>query len=1064
MPTRTNVVDRGWALALTLRERLLLLRATPNARPSSGRRSAKVRLSKWYDLLGPAGLSRRLSAEHIALKELTAALQLRPSSRDVITFTWSDDLQSFLGCGSTSAARDLTTIVSPFVSVAVDRIHTLLARTGDPIQIDAGVLTSLQGELEWRLLKLALPTIALEINSRRLLNDLSGRTSRERFESFCVSFSDRGALRALFEDYPVLARLLSECTLRWIGGIEACVRALVADWHLVRRTFARNADPGAVVGISAAKGDFHRGGAVRVLSCRDGTTFVYKPRCLRIDAHFNQLLTWLNRQGWEPSFDTLAIVEAGNHGWMQHAPARQCSTRAQVERFYERIGGALAILFCLGASDCHFENVIADGEHPRFVDLETLFRPVLRRPRAKSESEDLLERTVMGVGLLPRRAISSEGIDGIDLSGLYGSPGQIMPFPSRVFEHMGTDEIHVSERPGRFEGGSNAPVLDGSRVNAGDYLASTSAGFARMYDLLASHRSELLADDGPLGWFACDSVRVVLRNTFTYSRLLEKSCHPDVLRNAVDRDWLLDALWWQSGSMNWASRIVPSEQRDLAVGDIPLFTTTASGTDLIDSEGNTIGGLIAVSGFDRARERIARLGPQDKGLQSWCIRTSITLAEAVERSSTAATLPDEALLLAKQIGDRLLETAVRIDRRIVWPTAGGVRETDNQLRWTDDELYDGVSGICLYLAYLGAVCGDTRYSDLAREIVAALVSSPVRARSRGGIGAYRGIGGRMYLLLQLAPLWHEETLFRHVEALVGDCSRAVAADRVFDVLSGSAGAILSLLAVHSVTRSGAALDAAVRAGDHLLAHKRRQRAGSVWPSSVSKTPLAGVVHGSAGFSWALASLWSASRKTRFRRAANEALRYERSLFNPVLGNWLDLRDDRHNGERTPRAVVAWCAGASGIGLSRLQLLAQLDDAQLHVEIEAAVRATLAEGAGARSHCLCHGDVGNAEFLIEAARLLARPSLKTFGESFLTGVVAAASADGLKCNGVTSRPVELPGLMTGIAGIGLGMLRFAAPDRVPCVLTLAPPPYAARANQSAPSSQGSSSVDKQKPSP
>lgn len=35
-------------------------------------------------------------------------------------------------------------------------------------------------------------------------------------------------------------------------------------------------------------------------------------------------------------------------------------------------------------------------------------------------------------------------------------------------------------------------------------------------------------------------------------------------------------------------------------------------------------------------------------------------------------------------------------------------------------------------------------------------------------------------------------------------------------------------------------------------------------------------------------------------------------------------------------------------------------------------------------------------------------------------------------------VESPGLMTGLAGIGYGLLRLAAPERVPSVLTLDPP--------------------------
>jgi hypothetical protein len=38
-------------------------------------------------------------------------------------------------------------------------------------------------------------------------------------------------------------------------------------------------------------------------------------------------------------------------------------------------------------------------------------------------------------------------------------------------------------------------------------------------------------------------------------------------------------------------------------------------------------------------------------------------------------------------------------------------------------------------------------------------------------------------------------------------------------------------------------------------------------------------------------------------------------------------------------------------------------------------------------------------------------------------------------------VESPGLMTGLAGIGYGLLRAADPECVPSVLTLSPPPSA-----------------------
>jgi lantibiotic modifying enzyme len=37
-----------------------------------------------------------------------------------------------------------------------------------------------------------------------------------------------------------------------------------------------------------------------------------------------------------------------------------------------------------------------------------------------------------------------------------------------------------------------------------------------------------------------------------------------------------------------------------------------------------------------------------------------------------------------------------------------------------------------------------------------------------------------------------------------------------------------------------------------------------------------------------------------------------------------------------------------------------------------------------------------------------------------------------------RAIETPGLLTGLAGIGYGLLRRAQPDRVPSVLALDPP--------------------------
>jgi lantibiotic modifying enzyme len=64
------------------------------------------------------------------------------------------------------------------------------------------------------------------------------------------------------------------------------------------------------------------------------------------------------------------------------------------------------------------------------------------------------------------------------------------------------------------------------------------------------------------------------------------------------------------------------------------------------------------------------------------------------------------------------------------------------------------------------------------------------------------------------------------------------------------------------------------------------------------------------------------------------------------------------------------------------------------------------------------------------------------ERFLSNILATVCRDAelrsFRSATPMSVPVDLPGLMTGLAGIGLGLLRHADPSRVPSVLLLQSP--------------------------
>jgi lantibiotic modifying enzyme len=159
-----------------------------------------------------------------------------------------------------------------------------------------------------------------------------------------------------------------------------------------------------------------------------------------------------------------------------------------------------------------------------------------------------------------------------------------------------------------------------------------------------------------------------------------------------------------------------------------------------------------------------------------------------------------------------------------------------------------------------------------------------------------------------------------------------------------------------------------------------------------------------------------------------------------MKNWLDMRDDAVQAtlaDGRPRCMTTWCHGAPGIGLARLQTLAYWDDDkdEIYTEIETALNTTLVRGFGL-GHSLCHGDLGNLETLLQASNIL--NDVRWSQEVARLGSLVIVSIE--QHSWVCGVPlgVETPGLMTGLAGIGYGLLRLADFARVPSVLVLEPP--------------------------
>jgi type 2 lantibiotic biosynthesis protein LanM len=302
-------------------------------------------------------------------------------------------------------------LIQPLVDRACDRLGAGVAALADkwpsppfdPQTIEDTLLMNLPDPLLLRLGR----CMVLELNVARLQGLLDGDSPEERFQSFIRRLRQPEVAMAILAEYPVLARQLAVCVGQWAEVCLEFLERLCADWEAIRDCFSPAGDPGVLVDLLGGAGDTHRGGrSVMIARFESGFRVVYKPKSLAIDVHFQEILAWLNGCGCEPPLRTLRILDRGAYGWVEYVEYQDCESVDEIGRFYQRLGAYLALLYALNATDFHLENLIATGEHPVLIDLETLFNPQFDRfdgAQADVAAEQAMANSVLMVGLLPQR-------------------------------------------------------------------------------------------------------------------------------------------------------------------------------------------------------------------------------------------------------------------------------------------------------------------------------------------------------------------------------------------------------------------------------------------------------------------------------------------------------------------------------------------------------------------------------------------------------------------------------------------------------------------------------------
>lgn len=1036
-PSPERLSRDWWAHGLTLAERLAVADRPVDGRVNGEReQSARRRLERWragHGLGTSEGFAHRMAhagLDDAGLMALLAesrkslgARASRPAWAGLVerAVASAPETSTPVAVGSEDSFRlslaAFSVSLGAFIEDAVDRV-----RCGAPTaDVDiAAVCAGFADQLARRVVRLASRTLVLELNAARVTGQLRGETAQERFADFAGQLATGSGLASLVEEYPVLARLIGQmCELAADSMLELLDR-FAADRDAVVATLLHGVDPGPLVAVDMGGGDRHqRGRSVAMLRFAGGEIVVYKPRSQQMQEYFGELVEWLN--GKAPGLDLRvpAVLSRPGYGWVEFVAHRPCVDVAEVDRFYHRQGALLALLYAVDGTDIHYENLIAAGDQPILVDVETLFHPSIAPAAATPDPAAMaLTSSVVRTALLPQLLLGDNGA--MDISGLGGDKNATYPFDVVGFDSAGTDEMRLVRGPRQVHGADNRPRLGDADADADPsaYQSALLVGFRTVYDVIVAHRSELVGQDGLLSGCADLEVRIIVRPTQTYATLLDESTHPNVLRDGLDRDSVFDLLWADAAHDRVLGRLAPMEIADMWAGDVPMFVGRPTSRDVWTATGDRVPDVLEQSSLDAVTAKIMAMCELDRLDQEWLITAAFAArGQTVDhRSGNAlpgqitASVPDSQRLLATACGiaDELIARARHDDSRANWL---GIEPIDGQ-HWTvtpmGAALADGYPGVALFLAQLGKLTGSARYISLARKAIDPIprlldvLAGDLDIARAIGPGGFLGLGGICYALSRLATLLGDSDI-RSWLGLAVELTGAAEGPQT-GLVAGRGGGLVAMLAVHAETGLPAAGKLATTFADSLL------RPDDVPADEV--VPPSGFAAGPAGVGYGLLRLAATGAGEKYAAAGNAAIERTESLDAMLAAR-----------------NYSWCTGLSGAVLAR----ADLPDGQRENQLDRYVTA-LADHRPLQDTSLCHGELGTVEPLTVLATRGHEHAASVRMHS-TARILGALDRYGPRCG--TPDGVLSPGLLTGLAGIGYGLLRLGFAKDVPSVLLLEP---------------------------
>ncbi|NOR64255.1 MAG: type 2 lantipeptide synthetase LanM [Rhodobacteraceae bacterium] len=891
--------------------------------------------------------------------------------------------------------------------------------------------------------------LVTDFHVQRLTGALPQKETAESYAAWLIMLKTPEYRARILGEFPVMARQLDRMSEQWIAASISLARRLHQDWALLARSLGFDKSSQVSV-IRSNEGDTHKDGlsvALIKLSC--GTKLVYKPRSVAVELQIQGLFAAANALG-ETDFKAWKVLPQAGYGWIEFLTPAPCKSHDEVKAHYARVGHLLAAMHIIGGTDLHYENLIAVGAWPVAIDYETIFSPPLCiQDDIFADFLPVLRDSVLATGLIP----AGQDEDAAAAAGLGdGDKGGKINYS--MISGADSGDIRVERFEAEGEMAQNVPVFDGKHMRAADHVPQILKGFEAAYISLAKgYRTGAL--DAALEVLAQTEIRVLLRHTQTYASILQEATHPQLLRDGLETDLHFFQLIRPIFVSPFVKTIFMPELQDLQNGDVPWFGAQPKSKAVIDARAQEFSGVLEGDGFGHCRARMQAMSADDMHFQMEIITAafftqehemiSVLNAEALSETyrirpvptlpKPAGTLDAQLLSAADNIAQKLKSDVISNKGLHLWVSMA----SGSGPGLVGPELDNGLAGLALFFAEHDAAKGVQ--SSFTTELCESFlkVSNTVLPETEA-IGGFDGLGGMMWAACRLHQLGRIDAS-ACLPAWLKRAETLIDQDTSLDIYSGAAGLGLAAISVHVMFPNIGALALATHCAGHIMAQEIRiDDATSMWPTlkttpSVENPGFTGLAHGTAGIAFFLATLGAEQEDNALLQAADRALAYERWAFSPEENNW--KRFDPLHPESESIFQVSWCHGAPGAGLSRLGLLNSqaklpfLNALELKADMAAATATLLADDNG--NHTLCHGSLGNAVILNQL--------LAAQGNGDAQAVMDTRKAKLAQSIGTGNMQSDLPfgmappGLMTGIAGMGYGLLSLRNEADMPSVLGL-----------------------------